>query len=78
MITGFSTERVFALSAFEGVRLIRTYIAKQLGCSFEELLTTIERVEADAHNLDLRAAAYLHELVEDGCRLMVMIFTRGA
>jgi hypothetical protein len=44
-------------------------MAKQLGCTFEELLSTIEHVEADAPNLDLTAAAYLHELVEDGCAL---------
>ncbi len=69
MIASISTDRVFTLSAFEGVRLIRNYEAKQLDCSFGELLSTIERVEADAHNLDLGAAAYLHQLVEGGCLL---------
>lgn len=69
MISRISIERVFSLSAFEGVRLIRVYTAKQLGCSFQELLSTIEKVEADAINLDLTAAAYLHELVEDGSPL---------
>lgn len=67
MTTSFSTERLFTLPTFEGVRLIRIYVAKRLGCTFEELLFTINRVEADARDLDLAAATYLHKLVEDGC-----------
>lgn len=64
-----STERVFALSAFEGVRLIRIYAAKQPERSVAELLTTIEHIEADAANLDLEASVYLHGLVDAGCPL---------
>ncbi|MEQ1811072.1 MAG: DUF3883 domain-containing protein [Terricaulis sp.] len=64
-----STERVFALSAFEGVRLIRIYAAKQPDVPVEELLRIIEHIESDAPNLDLRAAVYLHGLVEVECPL---------
>lgn len=64
-----SIERVFALSAFEGVRLIRIYAAKQPKTPLDELLKIIDRVEADAHNLDLEASAYLHGLVEVECPL---------
>lgn len=64
-----STERVFALSAFEGVRLIRIYAAKQPECAIAELLTIIEKVEPDGANLDLEVSAYLHELVEPDCPL---------
>lgn len=64
-----STERVFALSAFEGVRIIRAYAARQPNVPLEELLPIIERIEADAPNLDLQAAVYLHGLVEIECPL---------
>jgi hypothetical protein len=64
-----STDRVFALSAFEGVRLIRIYAARQPYCSLPELLRIIEHVEADASNLDLEASAYLHELLDTDCVL---------
>ena len=69
MTTSFSAERLFTLSAFEGVRLIRKYTAKRLDCTIAELISTIERIEADARNLDLSAGIYLHELIDDGCLL---------
>jgi hypothetical protein len=69
MTTVISTERVFALSAFEGVRLIRGYVAEQPQTPLNEILIIIEHVEADAAGLDLEAAAYLHGLVEEGCVL---------
>lgn len=64
-----STERVFALSAFEGVRVIRIYAARQPDLPLEELLPIIEHIEADAPNLDLQASLYLHGLVEVECPL---------
>src|SRR5262245_44531192 len=72
-----STERVFALSCFEGVRLIRIYAAKQPNCSMPELISIIEHVEADAVNLDLEASAYLHELVDSKCALDGDAFYQG-
>jgi hypothetical protein len=64
-----STERVFALSCFEGVRLIRLYAAKQPTCPLPELIPIIEHVEPDALNLDLEASLYLHGLVDGACPL---------
>jgi hypothetical protein len=69
MTTVISTERVFALSAFEGVRLIRSYISKQPATPLNEILVIIEHIEADASGLDLEAAAYLHDLVKEDCVL---------
>jgi hypothetical protein len=64
-----STDRVFALSSFEGVRLIRIYASKHPECSLPELLSIIGHVEADAPNLDLETSVYLHSLVEADCEL---------
>lgn len=68
-MTAFPTERVFALSAFEGVRLIRMYDAKHPGSSIEQLLSLINKVEADAPSLDMEASVYLHGVIEVGCPL---------
>lgn len=67
MTNKISTERVFTLSAFEGVRLIRIYAVEQPDCPIDQLLTIIEHVESDAPNLDLEASAYLHGLMEIVC-----------
>jgi hypothetical protein len=64
-----STERVFSLSSFEGVRLIRIYAAKQPGRPVPELLSIIEKIEPDGASLDLEASAYLNELVDPECVL---------
>lgn len=67
MTTALATERVFALSAFEGVRLIRIYAAKHPDTPIDELLTIIEHIESDAPNLDLEASVYLHGLIDPNC-----------
>ncbi|MEO8017422.1 MAG: DUF3883 domain-containing protein [Pseudomonadota bacterium] len=64
-----STERVFSLASFEGVRLIRVYAAKQPKCELPELLSLIENIEPDGASLDLQASAYLHGLVDPECVL---------
>lgn len=69
MIGAPPTERVFALSAFEGVRLLRSYSAKQPDVPVEELLPIIEHVESDAPNLDMEASLYLYGLIELDCPL---------
>lgn len=69
-----ATERVFALSAFEGVRLIRDYLGQQPDTPLDEILIIIEHVESDAPGLDLEAAAYLHSIVEEGCPLEGDVF----
>src|SRR4051794_20265186 len=69
-----STGRVFSLSSFEGLRLIRIYAAKQPETPVAELLSIIEKIEPDGASLDLQASEYLHELVEPGCPLSGDIF----
>lgn len=64
------TERVFALPCFEGVRLIRLYTAKHPEAPLEKLVPLIEHIEADAANLDLQAAVYLHGIVNPDCPLI--------
>lgn len=69
MTAAFATERVFALSAFEGVRLIRLYAAKQPDLAVVELLEIIAKIEPDSTSLDMEASAYLHTLVSPECAL---------
>lgn len=69
MTVAISTERVFSLASFEGVRLIRQYAAKQPESALPELLVLIESIEPDGASLDLQASAYLHGLVDPKCAL---------
>tara|TARA_R110001606_G_scaffold233942_1_gene381529 strand:+ start:30478 stop:31308 length:831 start_codon:yes stop_codon:yes gene_type:complete len=64
-----STERLFSLSSFEGLRLIRSYSVKQPELSISELIALIEKLDPDGLSLDLTAAAYLGELVGQDCRM---------
>lgn len=63
MTLSVSTERLFSLSTFEGLRLIRKYRAAQPTLPDDELVTLIERVDANGPSLDLRAAIYLESIV---------------
>ena len=69
MIGSISTERVFSLSCFEGLRLLREYEERQPNLSLAELISLVERVEADALSLDLEASAHLSMAVEHGVTL---------
>ena len=64
-----STERLFSLPCFEGLRLFRKYTTDHPDLAIPDLLTLIERVEADAHSLDMEASVHLSELVEKDCPL---------
>jgi hypothetical protein len=64
MTAAISTERVFSLPCFEGLRLLRKYQANHPELPLADLLTLIESVEADAHSLDMEASVYLSELVD--------------
>ncbi|MDR1227510.1 MAG: DUF3883 domain-containing protein [Azoarcus sp.] len=64
-----TAESIFTLSAFEGVRLIRIYAARQPEVPIEKLLPIIEHIESDAPNLDLQASLYLHGLIGMECPL---------
>lgn len=62
-----STERVFSLPCFEGLRLLRRYMDRHPGLEIVELLGLIGQVEADAHTLDLEASVHLSSLVAADC-----------
>lgn len=74
MSSGISTERVFSLSCFEGLKLVREYAAKYPDHTSTELITLIEHVEADGASLDLEAAVYLGTIVDNGSELDGQIF----
>ncbi len=64
MIGTISTERVFSLSCFEGLRLLRKHEERQPNLSVPELILLVERVEADGLSLDLEASVHLSKAVE--------------
>lgn len=64
MIGSISTERVFSLSCFEGLRLLRKHEERQPDLSLPQLISLVESVEADALSLDLEASVYLSKVVE--------------
>lgn len=62
-MSAFPLERLFAMPAFEGLRVLRTYMTMH-GCP--DLMVAsdlVERIEPDAHSLDLDAAQYLASLI---------------
>ena len=67
MSKSISTERVFSLSTFEGMRLFRKYQRTQPSLDVSTLIDLIEKVEADGPSLDLEAGAYLSTLVDADC-----------
>ena len=67
MTAFISTKRVFSLSCFEGLRLLRQYGAMHPDLSITDLITLVESVEADGKSLDLIASAHLGTLVDDDC-----------
>lgn len=69
MTAAISTERVFSLPCFEGLRLFRKYRTSYPDLPLTDLLSLIESVEADAHSLDMEASVYLSGLVEKDCPL---------
>ncbi|MBF9045465.1 DUF3883 domain-containing protein [Rhodobacterales bacterium HKCCE4037] len=69
MTASISTERLFSLSCFEGLRLLRRYMAMHPSLPVPELLQIIDSVEADARSLDMEASVYLSEIVDHDCPL---------
>lgn len=69
MSGAISTERLFSLPCFEGLRLFRRYMADHPDLAIPDLLALIDQVEADAHSLDMEASVYLSEIVEKDCPL---------
>jgi hypothetical protein len=69
-----STERVFSLPCFEGLRLLRQYSASKPNLNTEELISLVEKVESDGVSLDLEASVHLATIVEDDCPLEGGVF----
>ncbi len=67
MTSAISTERLFSLSAFEGLRLFRSYQIKQPDLPDDQLIDLIEKIDPDGTTLDLEAGAYLGQLVPADC-----------
>jgi hypothetical protein len=74
MSSAVGIERAFTLSAFEALRLLRQYASDNPQLAILQLVDLIEKVDQDGRHLDLRAAAYLHEIVESECPLENPIF----
>ncbi|MCZ7912296.1 DUF3883 domain-containing protein [Agrobacterium leguminum] len=71
-----STERLFTLASFEGLKLIRAYAVNQPKLSIADLIALIEKVDPDGASLDLEASAYLHSLIDGDCPLENPLFYR--
>ncbi len=69
MNAAISTERLFSLPCFEGVRLLRYYGEMHPELSTTELIPLIESIEADGASLDLVASVHLESLVEQDCSM---------
>lgn len=69
MSGAISTERLFSLPCFEGLRLFRKYLVDHPDLAITDLLALIDSIEADAHSLDMEASVYLSEIVEKDCPL---------
>ena len=67
MTADISTERVFSLPCFEGVRLLRHYGKMHPELGTTELIALVENIEADGASLDLVASAHLETLVDHDC-----------
>lgn len=59
-----STERLFAMPAFEGLREIRRSLLANPNLSLADIVAAIKLTEADAASLDLEASCELHDIVE--------------
>ncbi|MDB5285262.1 MAG: hypothetical protein JWR05_211 [Mucilaginibacter sp.] len=59
-----SFDRLFSMSSFEGLRLIRREIVANSKVSLDDLPALILKVEPNANSLDLDAAFYLHSIVD--------------
>lgn len=60
-----STERLFSLSTFEGLRLLKKYERRQPDLTIPELITLVRKVDANGAFLDLDASAYLATIIDD-------------
>lgn len=69
MTSRISIERLFSLSCFEGLRLVRYYRIRFPSYSTLEIKNLIEKVEADGVSLDLSAALHFDKFLDESCPL---------
>lgn len=69
-----TTERLFSMSCFEGIRLLRQYNQEYPDLKITELKELIIKIEADAASLDMDAAIYLHPSVSSSYLLDTKLF----
>lgn len=69
VIESISTQRVFSISCFEGLQLLKKHKANHPNLTLSELISLVERIEADGLSLDLEAAAYLSRLITHDTKL---------
>ena len=69
MTPKISVERIFSLSCFEGLRLVRYYRIRFPNYDTLEIKDLIENVEADGESLDLSAALHLDRVLDENCPL---------
>lgn len=74
MTVAISTERLFALPCFEGLRLLRMYGRRFPHLKVLDLLPLIAKVESDANSLDMEASVQLSTIVEADCPLDGNVF----
>jgi len=77
MTGAISTDRLFSLSCFEGLRLFRKYAESYQNLPEIELLELVLKVEADASSLDMEAALVLHGHLDITCQLDGEPFYQG-
>ncbi len=69
-----STDRLFSLSTFEGLRLFRSYAEKQPDLADKEIIALVQKLDPDGKSLDLEAAVYLGELLGSNYTSEGMLF----
>lgn len=72
-----STERLFSISCFEGLRILRIHGQDYPQLKTTELLELVIKVEADAASLDMEAAVHLHQSGFPECPLDGKPFYQG-
>jgi hypothetical protein len=75
-VTPVPFTRLFAMPAFEGLRILRKHIAHRPERGLEEILKIVHRVEADSGSYDLEASCVLHAMVPEHAPIDGMGFYR--
>lgn len=63
-MTELSFHRMFSMSAFEGLRLIRKESSNNTDLNFKDIPALLKKLDPIAATLDIEAALYLHTIVD--------------